>query len=105
MSGHRRFTVDLAPDDQRPPWPGDILVTARTVNCVIDSREVESRAWCNRWAVTLTHIRERTPEERRSGGCTTAPVGPSGRTFMTTRYRRGEGPADWFAATEPATGG
>ena len=79
----RRYVLDLAADDQHPPAPGDIMVTARTRGRVTGVREVDSRVWCNRWAITVEPI----PASTLAGGA---------RTFTTQPYRRGERPVDVF---------
>lgn len=84
----RRFSLDLALDDDRPPQAGDVIVTARTVNRVTAARPVESRVWGNRWAVTVSRI--------DSEGRFAANVEPGARCFTTTAYKRGETPAEFF---------
>lgn len=80
----RRFTMDLHPDDTRPPVAGEVVHTARASYRVTGSREVDSRVWCNRWSLTL---------ERLADG--TRPA-PGVREFYTRSYRRGETPAQFF---------
>jgi hypothetical protein len=77
--------MDLAPDDLVAPAPGDLVHSARATYRVTGSREVESRVWCNRWALTL---------ERLPG----AGPGTGGREFHVRSYRRGETPAEFFGA-------
>ena len=93
MSGRtRRFTLDLALDNERAPRPGDVLVSARTVRRITEARPVESRVWPNRWAIVYVDVGTATrhvPDERveLAEGCI---------VLTTSLYRRGEGPADHF---------
>ena len=98
----RRFSLDLALDDDRPPIAGDTVVTARTVNRVVEARPVESRVWGNRWKVTLHRTGERTLEDRRL--CRVPATEDGARCFVTVLYRPGETPERFFAglASEPS---
>lgn len=78
----RRLTMDLAPDDVRPPMAGDYVQSARAVYLVLGSREVESRQWSNRWALTL----RRLPAGERPA--------PGARVIDSVLYRPGERPQD-----------
>lgn len=89
----RRMTIDLAPDDTKPPKPGDVVLTARTMNRVVASRPIDSRIWCNRWHVTL---------DRLSSGGDISGLGAlakgGARVFRTRPYLRGERPQDVYGA-------
>lgn len=90
MAKLRQFTMDMHPDDELPPVPGDLMTTARKAYEVVESRPVESRVWCNRWKITLRPLdrgsNDDPPHLSREGQ----------RWFPTTAYRRGETPLDHF---------
>lgn len=89
----RQFTLDQALTNHRAPRPGDVLLTARTVQRVVDARPVESRVWANRWRLTVHSAGTATnhvPDE--------PVVVPEGcERIVTEVYRRGETPAEFFA--------
>lgn len=79
----RRFTIDLAPDDDLPPEPGDLLVRPRIVQEIVDVWPTDSRVWPNRWTLMVRTLGDRGTVQYR------------GRRVIESRpYRRGEGPAD-----------
>ena len=85
-----RFTLDMAEGDEYPPAPGDLLTTERMVYLVTAVCEVDSRVWCNRWSLTLDRlgpIRDLVEIRHRY---------PDGDIRRTTRYAKGEGPAQFF---------
>lgn len=89
----RSMTLDLALDNEDPPSRGDYLTTARAAYRVVDVRPVESRVWPNRWHVEL----ERLPYGDNDHPPTVAE--PGQRCHPTSRYARGETPADFFGVT------
>ena len=85
-----RFTLDMAADDDHPPAIGDLMTTQRLVYLVTGVREIDSRVWCNRWAIDLRRLGPIADlvEIRRQH--------PDGDIRRTTRYAKGEGPAEFF---------
>lgn len=85
----RRLTLDLHPEDRRPPQRDDRLYGARAIYRVLDAREVDSKVWVNRWALVVERIGTRgTPplEDPPEGA----------RAFHFTTYRPGETPREAF---------
>lgn len=82
MTRPRRLTMDLAPDDDRPPMPGDYVRSVRVTYLVVGSRPVESRQWPNRWALTLRRL------------AVGARPAPGARVVESVPYGPGERPQD-----------
>jgi hypothetical protein len=91
MSKPRRFSLDLAADEPRSPDRGDVLAGPRAAYRIIEARPVESRIWCNRWALTVERIGSRDDLAR-------VPPEEYAYVWDSTPYRRGEGPSDVFGA-------
>ena len=85
-----RFTLDLAENDQHPPAIGDLMTTQRNVYLVTGVREIDSRVWCNRWAIDLQRLGPRRDL------LTIRRAHPDGEIRRTSRYRKGEGPREFF---------
>jgi hypothetical protein len=97
MAKPRRFTIDLAANDEYPPQRGDIILTACLAYRVLDSREVDSRQWCNRWKVTVQRIGARDDTEAIN-----AAAEDGTRLLPTSVYRKGETPAEYFGQFDGA---
>jgi hypothetical protein len=78
--------------------PGDVVFTARLAYRVTGAREVDSRVWCNRWALDLELLGTR--EELAGRYVELVDVGA--RAFGSRRYRRGETPTSCFGEHHPA---
>lgn len=86
----RSMTLDLALDNEHPPSVGDYLTTARAAYLVVDVRPVESRVWPNRWRLDL----EPLPSGSNDDPPTLTRDGQ--RVHPTSRYAKGETPAQFF---------
>lgn len=83
MTRPRRTYLDLAPDDEEAPQPGDVLRGPRVDVEVVEACPTESRVWPHRWTVT---VRSLGPHAAR----------PGRRILWFRPYARGETPADVF---------
>ena len=84
------MTLDLAEHDEQAPDVGELLVTARNVYRITSVREVESRVWCNRWAITLRLIGLRSQVDVEA-------LAERRHVRYSGRYAKGETPAQFFA--------
>lgn len=98
-----RMRLDMHPDNDDVPQPGDLLVGTTKLYRVTASRHVDSRQWSNRWALVLAVIgwlgwsdplcQQRPPQTK--DGEEHRPA-PGGRIHYSVPYKRGETPADHF---------
>lgn len=92
-----RLGIDMPLHDTRPPVRGDVIIAARTVYRVLDSRLVDSPIWDNRWSCQVAVIARSTDQAVRDEvveiECERE---PRPYLFRLRWYRKGEGPAEHF---------
>lgn len=99
MARTRTFTLDLPPGDDRPPVAGDLLLSTRTAYFVSEVRPVDSKVWCNRFALIVRPLGPYRPEHVKL-------MERTGRIHRSGSYPKNMTVAEWWRQhgyTNPVT--